>query len=198
MTKPRLEIVTYQVGSVVDADDQRQKAIAQASTLPGFSGWLPLADADTGERRADMVVWVDQDAAEAAAKLVGSGDQFAAFRATISTFGGMGHFALPDGGLPMMQRSEGIELGRFHLRHDVTEDKLRSAYSRMVERHLSRQPGWRGQRLTKLADGSWLDLAFASSPERARAICESWAGNPDCEAFLGLIEPISMEFGMLV
>ncbi|MBN8933049.1 MAG: hypothetical protein J0G97_14680 [Rhizobium pusense] len=195
MTHPRLEIVTYQVSSADEADTQRQCAREIAAGFPGFSGWLPLADAETRERRADLVVWATSEAAADAAHKVGSGDDFAPFRATISAFGAMGHFALPAGGLPMIQAGEGMELGRFRLRTGVTEEVLREAHARMIERHLSRQVGWRGQRLVMLEDGSWLDLAFAATQEHARAICESWAGNADCGAFLALIEPISMEFG---
>jgi hypothetical protein len=195
MTHPLLEIVTYQVGSAGEADAQRQCAKEIASGFPGFSGWLPLADAETRERRADLVVWATPEAAAEAARKVGSDDDFAPFRATISAFGAMGHFCLPAGGLPMMQAGEGMELGRFRLHPGVTEEVLREAHARMIERHLSRQAGWRGQRLAKLEDGSWLDLAFAATPGHARAICESWAGNADCCAFLALIEPISMEFG---
>lgn len=197
MVKPCLEIVTYQVGSVPDADAQRQSAIALAAQLPGFAGWLPLADTESGAQRADLVVWADQAAAKRAAGAVGSGEDFAPFRATISAFGAMGHFALPLGGLPLMQGGDGVELGRFRLRPEVTESMLRRAHARMVERHLSRQPGWRGQRLMQLEDGIWLDLAFAASPDQARAICQSWAGNADCDAFLSLIDPISMEFGRI-
>lgn len=198
MSQPNLEIVTYKVGSIEQADHQRQVAMELAADLTGFSGWLPLADAKTGEHRADLVVWADQDAADAAAGAVGSGDDFAAFRATITKPGGMARFALPSGGLPMMQAGDGMELGRFRLRPEVTEAMLRAAHRRMVENHLSRQSGWRGQRLAKLTDGSWVDLAFAATDRHARAICASWAGNPECEAFLALIEPVSMEFGTLV
>ncbi len=195
MSHLRLEIVTYQVSSVPEADAERQGAREIASGFPGFSGWLPLADAETGEQRADLVVWATPEAAADAAAKVGSGDDFAPFRGTISAFGTMGHFALPVGGLPMMQEGDGMELGRFRPRPGVTGDMLLAAHARMIESHLSRQVGWRGQRLVELADGSWLDLPFAASPNQARAICESWAGNADCDAFLALIKPISMEFG---
>lgn len=198
MTCPRLEIVTYKVGSVNEADAQRQCAREIASAFPGFSGWLPLADAETGEQRADLVVWATPKAASDAAEKVGSGDDFAPFRETISAFGTMGHFALPAGGLPMMQTGEGMEVGRFRLLPGVTEDMLRAAHTRMIENHLSKQVGWRGQRLAKLEDGSWLDLAFAATPGHARAICGSWADHSDCGRFLALIEPISMEFGKIV
>ncbi|MDD7969982.1 hypothetical protein [Roseinatronobacter alkalisoli] len=197
MSQPRLEIVTYNVGSVAEADRQRHNARELAVTLKGFSGWLPLTCAKNTARRGDLVVWRNQDAADNAAKTVGSADEFAAFRATISEFGYMDHFVLPYGGLPMMQAGDGLELGRFRLRSGVTEAMLRVAHARMVENQLSQQPGWRGQRLAKLEDGTWVDMAFAATDADARAICASWAGNADCDAFLALIEPISMEFGML-
>lgn len=90
---------------------------------------------------------------------------------------------------------DGIELGRFRLRLDATEDAVRVAHAKMIENHLSRQPGWRGQRLLRMQDGTYCDIAFAATEAEAQAICTSWSGNQDCEAFLALIEPISMEFG---
>jgi len=194
MPKPCLEIVTYKVNAPKQADHHRQRAAAQAQHLSGFAGWLPLTGADQ-KSRADVIVWASVAAAEDAGAQVGSGEAFAPFRATISDVTGMAHYALPVGGLPMMQAGDGFELGRFRLRSDVTEEALRAAHARMIESHLSRQPGWRGQRLLRLQDGTWLDLAFAASVEAAERICASWAGNSDCAAFLALIEPISMEFG---
>ncbi|MCC5968852.1 MAG: hypothetical protein JJU15_02790 [Pararhodobacter sp.] len=195
MTQPCLEIVTYKVSAGDEADHQREQAAQRAARLAGFSGWLALSGGTNREARADMVVWRSRDAAEAAAKVVGDGDDFADFRATITEFGGMGHFALPAGALAFMQAGDGMELGRFRLRPGVTDAAIRAAHTRMVTQHLSQQPGWRGQRLVHLQDGTWLDLAFAASEAEAQAICASWTGNPECDAFLELIEPLSMEFG---
>ena len=52
--------------------------------------------------------------------------------------------------------------------------------------------------MVELQDGTFVDLAFAGDREGAEAICAGWAGNPDCDQFLSMIEPISMEFGTLL
>lgn len=193
--QPCLEIVTYTVTVADKADTERAAARERAGALPGFAGWLPVSDGENGKERADLVVWTSASAAQSAAEIVGQGPAFAPFRATISAVGGVGHYALPTGGLPMMQPEDGVEIGRFRLRSGVSEASLREAHERMIAAHLSKQPGWRGQRLLRLQDGSWVDLALAASEPVAQAICASWAWQPECEAFLALIEPISMEFG---
>lgn len=197
MSKPCLEIVTYKSIDLVEADRQRQLAAGIAAKLPGFAGWLPLTGSADPSERADVVGWTSLEAAHEAAKQVGAAEQFASFRRTVDEFKGMGHFKLETGGLPLMQDGDGVELGQFRLREGVTEEALRCAHARMVEHHLSQQTGWRGQRLLKLKDGIWADLAFAQSQETAEAICASWSGNEDCEAFLAMIEPVSMQFGAI-
>ncbi|MCS4242510.1 hypothetical protein M2418_002036 [Rhizobium sp. BIGb0125] len=42
------------------------------------------------------------------------------------------------------------------------------------------------------------DLAFADSRSRAEGICAGWLGQAGCDAFLTLIEPVSMEFGTVL
>lgn len=197
MSKPCLEIVTYTSIEPAEADRQRQLAVGMAAKLPGFAGWLPLSGSKNATDRADVVGWTSLEAAHDAGKQVGTAEEFAPFRRSIDTFNGMGHFTLEAGGLPFMQPGDGIELGLFRLKPGVSEEALRSAHTRMVDRHLSRQSGWRGQRLAKLKDGIWVDLAFAQSQEAAEAICASWSGNEDCEAFLAMIEPVSMQFGAI-
>ncbi len=192
---PCLEIAAYSVESVMEADHQRSLAAERVAALPGFAGWLPVEGCRNPEQRADLVIWSDRQSADDAAVIVGSSEEFAAFRATIAKLGAIDHYALPSGGLPLLQAGDGIEIGRFRLRAGVTEAMLREAHEWMVGRHLSRLPGWRGQRLARLDGDIWLDIAFAESDDKARAICASWTGNRECEAFLALIEPISMEFG---
>lgn len=195
--QPCLELVTYTVTTPAAADPLRAEARDRAQALPGFAGWLPLCGATDPAARADLVVWTSPAAATAAAQVVGQGEDFAPFRASIAALSGIGHYALPAGGLPLLQPGEGVEIGRFRLRPGVTEAALRAAHARMITQHLAGQPGWRGQRLVQLQDGTWLDLALAESAAAARAICDSWAASPDCAAFLALIEPISMDFGTL-
>jgi len=92
----------------------------------------------------------------------------------------------------------GMELGRFRLKSGVDEAQMRSAYAQVVTGHAAAQPGWRSQHLAKLQDGSFVDLLFAQDQASAQAICASWAGIAQCDRFLALIEPQSIEFGTLL
>ena len=97
-------------------------------------------------------------------------------------------------GIPSPARQSGVELGRFRLRNDGDEAAMRAAWQQMVNGYLSHQAGWQGQHLLKLADGVFIDLALAESQQRAEQICALWQNQPLCNAFLALIEPLSMEF----
>lgn len=193
-----LEVVAYQVSDPARADHERKLALDKARTLPGFLAWTQLTDTGDASRRVDLVAWKTGDAALSAARAVGEGEEFAGFRATISDVASMGHYAASQPAPVGLLAGDGIEVGRFRLKPGVAEEDMRAAHARMVERHLSRQPGWLGQRLVRLEGGTFLDIAFADSRTRAIAICNAWQGNAECEAFLALIEPDSMEFGELV
>lgn len=198
MTKRCIEIVTYHVHNAEEADRHRAAARRLAEALPGFGGWLPLSGGEALTARADIVVWESHEAAKAAAEIVAAGPDFAEFRASIRDFGAMGHYGAPAGGVASIQAGEGVEIGRFRLRKGIDEDTMRRAHAAMIAGHLSHQRGWRGQRLIRLQDGSFIDLAFADTQTTAETICNSWAGQPDCDAFLALIEPESMEFGSVI
>ncbi|WP_104668853.1 hypothetical protein [Ensifer adhaerens] len=197
MTTQRIEIVTYKIGNAGEADQQRDIARNRAAAFPGFGGWLPLSGGKDQTERADVIVWDCAEVAYDAGKIVGASPDFAQFRDTISESGEARFYAAPADGFAMMQPGDGIEFGRFRLRAGVSEDVMRSAHANMIATHLSLQPGWLGQKLVRLQDGTFVDVAFAVSEERSIAICSSWAGNVSCDAFLSLIEPISMEFGSI-
>lgn len=198
MTSQRIEIVTYKVGDSAEADRHRDSARKIASKFSGFGGWLPLSGGRDNSERVDVVLWASAEAADAAAEVVGKSEDFADFRATITDFGDMGHYMAPTNGLTLMQSGDGIEIGRFRLRQGVNEETMRTAHAKMVAGHLSLQPGWLGQRLVRLQDGTFVDFAFAVTEARAQDICNTWVGNSDCDAFLEMVEPISMEFGAVV
>ncbi|AYR21496.1 hypothetical protein [Alcaligenes faecalis] len=198
MASQCIEIVTYKIENPIQADQQRDSARQRVSTLSGFKGWLPLTDSMDQSKRADIVLWDNPKAAETAAQIVAKSDDFADFRATITEFGTMGHYTTAANEVVLMQTGSGIEVGQFRLRQGFSEEALRAAHTKMVNKHLSLQPGWLGQRLVRLQDGSFMDIAFATTDTHAQNICRSWAGNADCNTFLDMIEPISMEFGTLI
>lgn len=197
MTGPYFEIVFYTVPEVDSADKERRLALERVAALPGFIAWTPFTGATAADERVDLVAWATAEDALSAARIVGAAPEFAAFRATISRLVAMGHYHAATVAPVQTVSGDGIEFGRFRLKPGIGEDHMRAAYAVMVERHLSRQPGWRGQRLVKMQDGTFIDLAFADSPERAAVICASWRAIPECDDFLALVEPISMEFGTL-
>ncbi|RJG57710.1 hypothetical protein D0Z70_00320 [Sphingobium terrigena] len=130
--------------------------------------------------------------------MVGTAAEFADFRASVANVTSMVHYVPPLLDPQPVAAGSGVEVGRFRLKPDVEEGAMRDAYDAMVSRHLGRQPGWRRQHLVKLQDGTFVDLAFASDRDRAEVICGSWAGNGDCDRFLAMIEPVSMEFGAII
>ncbi|GEM_PF-3195531 len=77
-----------------------------------------------------------------------------------------------------IQKSFGLELGRFRLKEGMSEAALQEAYQAMVTNLLSKQSGWRGQHLVKLGDGIFLDVAFALTEDHAKAICAVGAISP--------------------
>ena len=193
-----LEVVAYQVNDPARADHERRLALDKVRALPGFLAWTQLTATGDAAQRVDLVAWKSKEAALSAARAVGEASEFAGFRATIGGVASMGHYAASQPAPVGLLAGDGMEIGRFRLKPGVAEADMRAAHARMVERHLSRRPGWLGQRLLRLDGGTFLDIAVADSRTRAVAICESWQGNADCEAFLSLIEPESMEFGELV
>ena len=198
MTRQCIEVVTYKTGDPAEAGRHREAARQRVAKFSGFGGWLPLTGVKDQSERVDVVLWASPEAAEAAAEAVGTSEDFAGFRATIAELGAMGHYVAPANGLVLMQPGSGVEIGRFRLRQGVTEEAMRAAYDKMIADHLSLQPGWLGQRLIRLQDGSFIDAAFATTQARAQDICNSWAGNASCDAFLSMVEPVSIEFGAVV
>ncbi len=49
-----------------------------------------------------------------------------------------------------IQKTFGLELGRFRLKEGMSETALHEAYQTMVANHLSKQSGWCGQHLGNL------------------------------------------------
>ena len=198
MTAICYEIVTYRTNDADQADRVRDYARALLVRQPGFIAWTPFKGVDDANERVDLVAWTDHHSARVAAQMVGNAPEFADFRGSVATVASMAHYIAPSLDAQPVVAGSGIELGRFKLKPGVEESAMRAAYTAMVSDHLGHQPGWRRQHLVKLQDGTFVDLAFASDRDRAEAICASWVGNADCDRFLSMIEPVSMEFGTIV
>lgn len=198
MTAICYEIVTYRTNDAEQADTVRDDARALLARQPGFITWTPFKGVEDANQRVDLVAWTDHRSARIAAQVVGNAAEFANFRGSVATLTSMAHYIAPSLDPQPVVAGSGIELGRFRLKPGVDEISMRAAYAAMVSRHLGHQPGWRRQHLVRLQDGTFIDLAFASDQDHAEAICAGWIGNADCEHFLSMIEPVSMEFGTIV
>ncbi len=193
---PCYEIVTYSVTDPVQADTARAAARTLIATYPGFLSWTEFVGAREPARRTDLVAWRSEADAMTAARSVGEDPAFADFRASVERVQSIDHYHATSRG--STAPGEGLELGRFRLKDGVEEGEMRNAYQRMIQNHLSRQPGWLRQGLVALGNGRFIDMAFAIDQGHAESICASWAADPDCEAFLALVEPEDMTFGTLI
>ncbi|WP_219115787.1 hypothetical protein [Janthinobacterium sp. UMAB-56] len=93
---------------------------------------------------------------------------------------------------------KGFEIGHFRLKPGTTESALMAACKQMEVKHLQQQEGFISHQLVRLDDGLYLDLVVALSRSAAERICGSWIGQPECEAFLALIEAESIQFGTML
>ncbi|PSJ51726.1 hypothetical protein [Pseudaminobacter soli (ex Li et al. 2025)] len=198
MTTPYYEIVTYTVADARNADTARDAARTRLGSFPGFIHWTAFTGAGNADARVDLVAWCSLEEARSAANAVGSSPEFADFRSSVTNLVSMEHYRLPQSAPHPIVSENGVEIGRFRLKPGVSEADMRRAHAAMVERHLAAQAGWRRQHLIKLDDGVFLDLAFADARDHAETICASWSGQADCDAFLALIDPESMEFGAVL
>jgi hypothetical protein len=198
MSYPYYEIVTYSVSDPSAADMVRNETRHRLEALPGFIAWQAFHGAADPAARVDVVIWRTLEAAQAAAAMVGTAAEFESFRASIKNLSGLDHYRMDRAQAHPTFSGDGIELGRFRLKPGVSEEQMRGVYRAMVDRYLTKQPGWRRQHLVKLTDGAYMDVAFAESRERAEAICATWHDNELCQAFLALIEPEYMRFGTLL
>lgn len=198
MPGPCYEIVVYKIGDDETANHARRQAETLLRRFPGFLGWTPFTGWHDPNARVDLVAWADLDSAQTAARAVGTAPEFADFRSLVANLVSMRHYRAPHLEPRPVAAGSGLEIGRFRLKPGVGEQEMRAAYDAMLAGHLASQPGWRRQHLVRLKDGTFVDLAFAEDEARSEAICATWVGTPECDRFLALIEPESMEFGTLI
>ena len=67
------------------------------------------------------------------------------------------------------------------------------AAEEMEERFLSQEDGFIGHAILKGKDGQYVDLAFATSQEKAEEICGKWMQNEFALKYLEFIDPDSVD-----
>jgi hypothetical protein len=85
----------------------------------------------------------------------------------------------------------GLEFGTFRLKAGVSEADMLAAAKQMEDDFLYKEEGFLGHAILKGNDGSYVDLAFATSQAKAEEICGKWVKNPFALKFLDFIDHAS-------
>lgn len=87
----------------------------------------------------------------------------------------------------------GMEFGIFKLKEGVSEAKMLEAAKKMEEEFLKNEEGFLGHGVLKGKGGRYVDLAFATSQEKAEEICGKWMGNQFALKYLEFIDPETVD-----
>jgi len=87
----------------------------------------------------------------------------------------------------------GVELGIFKLKEGVSEAEMLEAAKNMEQEFLKKEEGFLGHGVLKGKDGKYVDLAFATSQEKAEEICSKWMGNKFALKYLEFINPETVD-----
>ena len=85
----------------------------------------------------------------------------------------------------------GLEFATFRLKPGVLEAAMLAAAKKMEDEFLSKEEGFLGHAVLKGRDGTYVDLAFATTQARVEEICSQWTHNAHALAFLEFVEPTS-------
>jgi len=86
----------------------------------------------------------------------------------------------------------GLEFGIFKLKQGTSEEKMLDASIKMEQEFLSKEAGFLGHGILKGNDGTYVDLAFATSQKKAEEICGKWMENEFALQYLEFIDPESV------
>lgn len=72
---------------------------------------------------------------------------------------------------------KGFEFGIFRLKDGVREEELLKLAKDTDDKFISLEDGYLGHALLKAEDGLYADIAFATTEEKAKEICNKWMSN---------------------
>ncbi|GAB3119486.1 hypothetical protein [Novispirillum itersonii] len=91
-----------------------------------------------------------------------------------------------------------VELSTFRARAGVSPAEIETAYTRIRQEYMPRQPGVIRHDWFCRADGVWVDLLVADSLAAAHQACAGWFDHPATQALMALMEPGSPQMGFWV
>lgn len=86
----------------------------------------------------------------------------------------------------------GVEFATFKLKKGVTEADMLAAAETATLEFFSKEEGVLGHTILKGEAGLYADVTFASTKEKAEAICGKWMSNQFALAYLEFINPDSV------
>lgn len=84
----------------------------------------------------------------------------------------------------------GMEFSTFKLKRGVSETALFAAVDKMVEGLYATEAEFLGHAVLKGADGTYVDVVFATNQTRAAELCAKWGSGPFAAACLPYLEKI--------
>lgn len=87
----------------------------------------------------------------------------------------------------------GLEFALFQLKEGVTEDQLIALSEQVDQQFLAKQPGLLAHFLLRGKDGTYADVALATTQETAEAICQRWLQNGVAQQYLDLLDQQSVD-----
>jgi len=87
----------------------------------------------------------------------------------------------------------GMEFCTFRLKEGASEAKMLEAAKNMEQEFLSKEQGFLGHGVLKGKDRTYVDLAFATSQQKAEAICGKWMENEFALKYLEFIDSESVD-----
>lgn len=87
----------------------------------------------------------------------------------------------------------GFEFGTFRLKQGVSEADMLAAAQQADRDFLSSQEGFLGHIILKGKDDTYADVGFATTQDRAEAICAQWTSNRHTLKYLEFIDPDSVD-----
>lgn len=79
------------------------------------------------------------------------------------------------------------------LKEGASEAKMLEAAKNMEQEFLSKEQGFLGHGVIKGKDGTYVDLAFATSQQKVEAICGKWMENEFALKYLEFIDSESVD-----
>jgi hypothetical protein len=87
----------------------------------------------------------------------------------------------------------GMDFCTFKLKESASEAKMLDAAKSMEQEFLSKEPGFLGHGVLKGKDGTYVDLAFATTQSKAESICGKWMENEFALKYLEFIDSESVD-----